>query len=112
MTPQDKAAWLISHPYELGKALGYKDFRPFHGMWIKEMVTGKQDMTLQAHRGSFKTTCLCVAIAIMMVRYRDQNIMFLRKTDMDVAEALPFKRQCWEADLYVYHQIIMALAQR
>lgn len=45
-------------------------------------------MTLQAHRGSYKTTCLGIAIAIMMIRYRDKNIIFSRKTDRDVFEVI------------------------
>ena len=52
------------------------------------MVTAREDMTLQAHRGSYKTTCLCVAIALLMVKERDKNIIFLRKTDADVAEVV------------------------
>ena len=88
MTPKEKGMWLLSHPRELGIALGYKNFTPMHGRWIKTMVTGTEDHTLQAHRGSYKTTCLIVAIAIMMIRYRDRNIIFLRKTDTDVTEVI------------------------
>ena len=47
-----------------------------------------EDMTLQAHRGSYKTTCLCIVIALLMVRYREASIMFLRKTDADVTEVV------------------------
>lgn len=89
MTPQEQAAQLIAHPAVLGWALGYRDLRSgIHGEWIKWIVTGKEDGTLQAHRGSYKTTCLCVGIALLMIRYRDKNIIFLRKTDADVAEVV------------------------
>ena len=88
MTAQEKAAYLIRHPGQLGRALGYKDFTALHDGWIRRMVTNKQDMTLQAHRGSYKTTCLCVSIALLMLKERGKNIIFLRKTDSDVAEVV------------------------
>lgn len=59
-----------------------------HGMWIRMMVLGEKDMTLQAHRGSYKTTCLGVAIAILMMLQPQKNIIFLRKTDADVVEVI------------------------
>lgn len=88
MTEQEKAAWFISHPVALCHELGYNQMNEMHGEWIRKMVMGQEDYTLQAHRGSYKTTCLCVAIALMMILLRDQNIIFLRKTDMDVVEVI------------------------
>lgn len=88
MTEQEKARWFIQHPVELGHMLGYRDLRPFHGEWIRRMVLGEEDMTLQAHRGSYKTTCLGIAIAELMVFCRSKNIIFFRKTDTDVTEVI------------------------
>ena len=88
MTPQSKAIALIQHPAALGKALGYKDFTSLHDTWMRKMLTSTEDMTLQSHRGSFKTTCLCCAIALLMIKERNKNIIFLRKTDGDVAEVV------------------------
>lgn len=82
------AAALIRNPMALGRALGYTDFRPLHGEWMRMMLTATEDMTLQAHRNSYKTTCLIVVIALLMIWHRDQNIIFLRKTDNDVAEVI------------------------
>ena len=81
MTPQDKARWFIAHPAALGRALGYTDFRDdLHGEWLRRMLTAREDMTLQAHRGSYKTTCLTLTIALMMISRPRQNIIFLRKS--------------------------------
>ena len=55
-----------------------------HGRWIRQMLLGEKDMTLLAHRGSYKTTCLCYAIAIGLMVYPERNMIFLRKTDSDV----------------------------
>ena len=89
-TPQQETAlWLLRHPAEYGRRLGYTLLTDaLHGHWMSDIIWGQEDMTLQAHRGSYKTTCLGVSIAIMMMTQRDKNIIFLRKTDNDVAEVL------------------------
>ena len=79
---------LLKHPEAIGRAVGFKDLTKMHGEWIRRMVYGKGDYTLQAHRGSYKSSCLAVAIAMMMVIYPRRNIIFLRKTDDDVAEMM------------------------
>lgn len=100
MTEREKARYLIRHPGALGKALGYVNLLPMHNDWIVQMVEGKEDMTLQAHRGSYKTTCLGIAIALMMVRYRDKNIIFLRKTDTDVTEVIKNVQRILVSDVF------------
>lgn len=108
MTVQDKARALIAHPAALGWALGYKDFKPnLHGEWIRWIVTWKKDGTLQAHRGSYKTTCLCVGIALLMMKERGKNIIFLRKTDNDVAEVVQNVDRILQSP--VMHEIYLAL---
>jgi len=79
---------LLKQPEKIGRAVGFKDLTALHGKWIRAMVFGKGDYTLQAHRGSYKSSSLAVAIALMMVIYPKRNIIFLRKTDDDVAEMM------------------------
>ena len=108
MTPRQKAEWLIANPAELGVRLGYTDFRnSVHGKWLRRMVAGKGDMTLQAHRGSYKTTCLCEAIALLMLKERGKNIIFMRKTDADVAEVVTNVERILRSD--VMQQVYFAL---
>ena len=86
---QETALWLLRHPCEYGRRLGYGLLQDrLHGPWMRKIIWGTEDMTLQAHRGSYKTTCLGVSIAVMMMSQREKNIIFLRKTDNDVAEVL------------------------
>ena len=80
--------YLLQHPEEIGQRVGFKDLTALHGEWIREMVFGEGDYTLQAHRGSYKSSCLAVAVSLMLVLYCRQNIIFLRKTDNDVSEML------------------------
>ena len=79
---------ILEHPDELGRQIGFKDLTPMHGEWIRAMISEEGDYTLQAHRGSYKSSCLAVAISILMILRPKRNIIFLRKTDSDVAEML------------------------
>ena len=81
-------AVFFEHPEAIGREVGFKDLTPLHGLWIRNMVFGSGDYTLQAHRGSYKSSCLAVAISILLVYWPDRNIIFLRKTDSDVSEML------------------------
>lgn len=86
---QTDALLLLDQPAEYGRRLGYTKLTDeLHGQWIDWIVWGQKDMTLQAHRGSYKTTSVEVAIALLMLTHRDKNIIFLRKTDDDVTEVI------------------------
>lgn len=52
------------------------------------MVVGKDDETLQAHRASFKTTCVSIALAIIILLLPNLRILFMRKTDGDTKEII------------------------
>lgn len=61
---------------------------PLHDRWIREMVMGHRDMTLQAHRGAYKTTCVEVALWLLAVTSPDLTIGFFRKASDDVDEVM------------------------
>ena len=85
----DEIAKLIyNHPERIGIAAGFKDLKSIHGEWIREMVFGDGDYTLLAHRGGYKSSCLAVAIGLLMVFQPTDNIIFLRKADNDVVEMI------------------------
>ncbi|MBR3334575.1 MAG: hypothetical protein IKG23_09820 [Clostridia bacterium] len=84
----DKLELFFAHPERIGWEVGFRDMTPLHGEWIRKMVFGTADYTLQAHRGSYKSSCLAVAISVLLVYYPNRNIIFLRKTDSDVSEML------------------------
>lgn len=79
---------LENNPVEIGKAIGFKDLTDLHNEWLKDWLYGSDDVTKQAHRGSYKTTDLCLFLSLAMLVYRNLNIIFLRKTDADVAEVI------------------------
>lgn len=101
MNRREQALRLIADPVRLGWALGYKDLRrDLHGEWIREMVCGQEDETLQGHRGSYKSTCLGLGIALLMALKRDKNIIFLRKTDGDVVEVVKSVQRILQSEIF------------
>lgn len=82
------ARMLIERPAEYGRMLGYTKLTDLHNRWIRGMVLGTRDATLQAHRGSYKTTAGSVGITILMMTRGDLSMMFIRKTDDDVKKVI------------------------
>ena len=79
---------VCDEPYIIGHELGFPDLIALHNEWIQKMMFAEQDETILAHRGSFKTTCLTLAIAFLMVLKPNDNIIFVRKTDDDAKEVI------------------------
>ena len=52
------------------------------------MVFGRDDHTLQAHRGSYKTTTVSIALWEILILMPNLHTAFFRKTDTDVKEIL------------------------
>ena len=79
---------LLERPEGFAHRLGYTRLTALHGEWIRKMLLGEGDMTLQAHRGSYKTTAVGVALTIQLMLRGGENCMFIRKTDDDVKEVI------------------------
>ena len=87
-------------PYKIARAVGFEDVRKYpHNEWMQELLLGKGDYTLMAHRGSYKSSVLSVCIALMMVLKPQDNIIFLRKADNDVSEMIRMVRKALESDV-------------
>lgn len=88
-TEQTKLLDLIkTNPVLIGNWVGFPDLGELHNEWLKSFLFATDDQTLLAHRGSYKTTDLAVAIALLMVLFPNKTIIFLRKTDSDVIEII------------------------
>lgn len=85
---KDYLELLYREPVRIGELVDFTDLTDIHNEWIKSFVYGEEDQTLLAHRNSYKTTSLSIAIAIMMVLNPKENIIFMRKTDTDVVEII------------------------
>jgi hypothetical protein len=88
LTRADYVNWLYERPMEYGHQMGFTLLTELHNGWIRSMICQGPDHTLMAHRGSYKTTCVSIAFAIMMITRPNDRIMFVRKTDTDVKEVI------------------------
>lgn len=84
LTKSQAVNFLLTEPYKLGHLLKFTKLTELNNQWIVDMVTAKEDKTLQAHRGSYKTTCVSLALAILIILLPKHKIAFIRKTDTDV----------------------------
>ena len=88
MTREQAINFLIYHPVKFAHLLGFTKLVGFHNGWIRKMAFGKTDYTLQGHRASFKTTCLSIALALIIILLPNKRTLFMRKTDDDVKEII------------------------
>lgn len=88
MTRQQAVDFLLNHPVKFAKMLGFTKLSTLHNQWIINMIRGKGDQTLQASRGTYKTTCVSVALALIIILLPNKRTMFMRKTDTDIKEVV------------------------
>lgn len=81
--------------------VGFKDLTDeLHGKWMQHIIYGDDDYSLQAHRLSYKSSCLSVALAMWGVLYHGKNALFMRKTDADVAESIAQAQKVFENEAF------------
>jgi hypothetical protein len=77
-----------TQPIKIAHKLGFNLLTDLHNDWIKEFLFGKDDYSLFAHRGSYKTTAVAIALALMLIIFPDECILFMRKTENDIIEIM------------------------
>lgn len=95
---------ITEEPYIIGQKLGFKDLTTLHNQWIKNImgINSSEDYTLLTHRGSYKTTCLTISVALMLLLEPNKNIIILRKTDGDVKEVIRQIYKIMSSKLYLF----------
>lgn len=95
---------VTDEPYIIGQKVGFKDLTILHNEWIKNImgINSNKDYTLLAHRGSYKTTCLTIAVSLMLILEPNKNIIILRKTDSDVKEVIKQICKIMNSKLYLF----------
>ena len=88
MTRTEAVQFLRDKPYKFGHLLGFTKLTKLHNDWMRKMLKSKKDETLQAHRGSYKTTCVSIVLALLIILLPNKRILFMRKTDSDVKEII------------------------
>lgn len=86
ITKEEALKLLWERPIEVGHWVGFKDLKDIHNEWLRDFLYSDEDQTLQAHRGSFKTTTLSLFFGLHAIEKPNETLMYFRKTDSDVAE--------------------------
>lgn len=91
------------HPAAVGRMCGFRDLTDeLHGRWMQHIIYGAEDYTLQAHRLSYKSSCLSVALAMWCVLNHGKNAIFMRKTDSDVVESIAQAKKVFANEAFGY----------
>lgn len=88
MTREDYIRVFREEPARVGRMVGFNDLGRLHNEWMRQMLYGHDDMTLLAHRLSYKTSCVSVVLAMYIATLPRLSCLFMRKTDTDVKEII------------------------
>lgn len=88
MTREDYIRVFREEPARVGRMVGFPDLGRLHNEWMRQMLYGNDDMTLLAHRLSYKTSCVSVVLAMYIATLPRISCLFMRKTDTDVKEII------------------------
>lgn len=91
------------HPAAVGRMVGFPDLADeLHGRWMQHILYGAGDYTLQAHRLSYKSSCLSVSLAMWCVLNHARNAILVRKTDADVGESIRQAKKVFENEAFCW----------
>jgi hypothetical protein len=90
---------ILDNPIPFAHALGHTLLTEIHAEWIRAMFYLDEDKTLQAHRDSFKTTCLIVALDLCMIAKPTKNQIVFRKDEKATREVLRSVRKDLDSDV-------------
>ena len=103
MTGTEAVRFLTRHPEKFGRMVGFTKLTGLHGRWMRKMLAiTDPDMTLQGHRGSYKTTCLSIVLALILILLPNKRTLFARKTDDDVKEIINQVRKILQSPQVAY----------
>ena len=93
---------MLNAPFLFGHYVGFTLLTNLHNDWIKRMVLGEDDETLQAHRGSYKTTAVSIALVVIIILFPNDKTAFIRKSDGDVREIIDQVKKILEHKITKY----------
>lgn len=79
---------IADSPVTIGHWEGYDLLGDLHNEWLREFLFSTSDVSIQAHRGSYKTTALGIFFALHVLTAPDELLLYARKTDGDVKEVM------------------------
>lgn len=88
MDRDEVLAALKAHPASYLRMVGFERECDVYDEWMRMMLFDKSDETIQACRGTGKTTCVSGSLAELVMLYPSLKVAFFRKTDNDVKEVI------------------------
>lgn len=83
---KETVLFILNNPLYLANKLGFDLLKEnIHGVWITDWLSSEDEYLLQAHRESYKTTCLAITIAIRILLEPNKPQLLMRKTDDAIA---------------------------
>jgi hypothetical protein len=94
----------IKYPHVFGQWLGYDLLSEIHSEWIIDCWTSEVDLSLQAHRKSYKTTAVLVVGAIWWLTFANVNerIFFIRKSQEEASGVVQEIKRHFESEKLQY----------
>lgn len=89
--------WVLD-PYRFGNLLGFKKLTPDHNKFIFIFLRDEfgRVRILQAHRGSYKTTCGLVAMTLLVMMFPNIRILISRKSKTMASKLIVALQQIFE----------------
>lgn len=110
MTRDEVLQMLWERPVELGHWVGLDKLEDLHNEWLRAFLYNQDDQTLQAHRGSYKTTTLSLFFAIHPLIKPNETIIYFRKSAANVIEIT--KQAAKIMDSGAYHKLVQTIYGR
>lgn len=91
MSPQEAevVSMILQKPHYLGNIAGKDKLTDIHSDWIKYIWETNKHRSLQAHRGSYKSTAIgAVGVVWWLLQHPDDRIAIVRKTFTDAADTV------------------------
>ena len=88
LTKDEILNMIYENPIEVGHWVGFNELNEVNNNWLRQFLFNTEDMTLQGHRGSFKTTTLSLFFVIHTIIRPNETVIMFRKTGTDVTEVI------------------------
>lgn len=87
---------ITKEPHKLGWLLGKTRLSEIHSRWMRYLFASKGDVSLQAHRNSYKTTTICIGVIWFLIYNPNARVLILRKTDDMATDVVQTIRKLYE----------------
>jgi hypothetical protein len=91
LSPQEAEmiSMILHKPHYLGNIAGKDLLTDIHSEWIKYIWDSLKSRSLQAHRGSYKSTAIgAIGVIYWLLQHPDDRIAIVRKTFTDAADTV------------------------